>query len=104
MTSVNDVIQALALVGGIPPVAGRLGRPRPCPESVLGDKVYDSKAVRREAAHHRIMPVISRTGAPNIHGLGNLRCGYSTRCQFVHLASNSTAHRGSCLTVAHVHP
>ncbi|MFG2526281.1 transposase [Streptomyces sp. NPDC048527] len=43
------------------------------PESVLGDKAYDSKAVRRELRRRRIMPVISRKGAPGIKGLGKLR-------------------------------
>ncbi|MFI1175748.1 IS5 family transposase [Streptomyces melanogenes] len=71
--NVNDITQTLNLVDGIPPVAGRPGRPRRRPESVLGDKTYDSKAARRELWHRRIQPVISRTGAPNIKGLGKLR-------------------------------
>jgi transposase len=71
--NVNDITQTLGLVDGIPPVAGRLGRPRRRPESVLGDNAYDSKAVRRELQRRRIMPVISRKGAPNIKGLGKLR-------------------------------
>ncbi|MET9412199.1 hypothetical protein ABZX90_41800 [Streptomyces sp. NPDC002935] len=41
---------------------------------MLGDKAYDSRAVRRELQCRRIMPVISCTGAPNIKGLGRLRC------------------------------
>ncbi|WP_330309947.1 MULTISPECIES: transposase [unclassified Streptomyces] len=72
--NVNDVTQTLHLVDGIPPVAGRPGRPRCRPESVLGDKAYDSKAVRSDLRRRRIMPVISRKGAPNIKGLGKLRC------------------------------
>ncbi|MET9811180.1 transposase [Streptomyces halstedii] len=40
--NVNDVTQTLALVDGIPPVAGRPGRPRRRPEALLGDKGYDS--------------------------------------------------------------
>ncbi|MFJ8036021.1 transposase [Streptomyces sp. NPDC096032] len=60
-------------VDGIPPVAGRPGRPRRQPDAVLGDKAYDSRAVRRELRERRIMPVISRKGAPNIKGLGKLR-------------------------------
>ncbi|MGW0925497.1 IS5 family transposase [Streptomyces sp. NPDC002755] len=71
--NVNDITQTLNLVDGIPPVAGRPGRPRRRPESVLGDKAYDSRAVRRELQRRRIMPVISRKGAPNIQGLGKLR-------------------------------
>ncbi|MFF2331552.1 MULTISPECIES: transposase [unclassified Streptomyces] len=68
--NVNDVTQTLALVDGIPPVAGRPGRR---PEKLLGDKGYDSNPNRRELRKRRILPVISRTGAPNIKGLGKLR-------------------------------
>ncbi|WP_373312252.1 IS5 family transposase [Streptomyces tauricus] len=71
--NVNDITQTLNLVDGIPPVGGRPGRPRRRPESVLGDKAYDSRAVRRELQRRRITPVISRKGAPNIKGLGKLR-------------------------------
>ncbi|MEV6005115.1 transposase, partial [Streptomyces griseomycini] len=44
--NVNDVTQALALVNGVPPVAGRPGRPRRRPEALLGDKGYDSNPNR----------------------------------------------------------
>ncbi|MFE4013705.1 transposase [Streptomyces sp. NPDC059112] len=71
--NVNDVTQTLALVDGIPPVAGRPGRPRQRPKALLGDKGYDSNAHRDELRHRRIQPVISRKGAPNIKGLGKLR-------------------------------
>ncbi len=71
--NVNDVTQTLALVDGIPPVAGRPGRPRRRPEALLGDKGYDSNPNRRELRKRRILPVISRRGAPNIQGLGKLR-------------------------------
>lgn len=40
---------------------------------MLGDKAYDSRAVRGELRKRRIVPVISRKGAPNIKGLGKLR-------------------------------
>lgn len=71
-TNVNDVTQALSLVYGIPPVAERPGRPRTRPDSFLGDKAYDSKAVRHQLRRRRIVPIISREGAPNIKGLGKL--------------------------------
>lgn len=71
--NVNDVTQTLALVDGIPPVAGRPGRPRRRPQALLGDKGYDSGPNRRELRKQRILPVISRRGAPNIEGLGKLR-------------------------------
>ena len=63
----------LALVDGIPPVAGRMGRPRARPDALLGDKGYDSNPNRRELRKRRILPVICRKGSPNIEGLGKLR-------------------------------
>ena len=71
--NVNDVTQTLALVDGIPPVAGKPGRPRRRPDALLGDKGYDSNPNRRELRRRRILPVISRKGAPNIKDLGKLR-------------------------------
>ncbi|MER7141037.1 transposase [Streptomyces sp. NPDC000341] len=71
--NVNDVTQTLALVDGSPPVAGRPGRPRRRPDTLLGDKGYDSNPNRDELRHRRILPDISRKGAPNIKGLGKLR-------------------------------
>src|SRR5690606_8524744 len=69
----HDVTQTLALVDGVPPVAGRPGRPRRRPEALLGDKGYDSNLNHRELRKRRILPVISRKGSPNIKGLGELR-------------------------------
>lgn len=71
--NVNDVTQTLALVDAVPPVAGRPGRPRKRPDALLGDKGYNSNPNRRELRKRRILPVISRKGAPNIEGLGKLR-------------------------------
>ncbi|MET9325064.1 transposase [Streptomyces sp. NPDC003038] len=59
--NVNDVTQTLALVDGIPPVAGRPGRPRRRPEALLGDNGYDSNPNRDELRRRRILPVISRS-------------------------------------------
>ncbi|MGW8792516.1 transposase [Streptomyces althioticus] len=71
--NVNNVTQTLAPVDGVPPVAGRPGRPRRRPEALLGDKGYDSKPNRDELRKRRILPVISRKGSPNVKGLGKLR-------------------------------
>ncbi|WP_179382404.1 transposase [Streptomyces sp. SA15] len=71
--NVNDITQSLDLVDGIPPVAGRTGRPWRRPEYLLGDKAYDSKAVRGELQRRCIQAVISRESAPNIKGPGELR-------------------------------
>ncbi|MEV7270266.1 IS5 family transposase [Streptomyces bacillaris] len=71
--NVNDVTQTLALVDSILPVAGRLGRPRRRPDALLGGKGYDSHPNREELRKRRILPVISRKGAPDIKGSGKLR-------------------------------
>ncbi|MFC5150001.1 transposase [Streptomyces aureoversilis] len=47
--------------------------PRKRPESLLSDKGYDSHPNRRELRRRGILPVISRKGSPDIHGLGKLR-------------------------------
>ncbi|WP_425315917.1 transposase [Streptomyces olivoreticuli] len=60
--NVNDVTRTLALVDGIPAVAGRPGRPCRRPAALLGDKGYDSNPNRWELCKRRILPVISRKG------------------------------------------
>ncbi|MEV7833601.1 transposase, partial [Streptomyces subrutilus] len=56
------------------PTSGRSSRPpRRRPEALLGDKGYDSNPNRDELRKRRILPVISRNGAPNIKGMGKLR-------------------------------
>ncbi|MEU9174753.1 transposase [Streptomyces sp. NPDC048420] len=69
----SAITQTLALVDGMPPVAGRPGRPRRRPDTLLGDKGYDSQANRLELRKRRILPVIPRRGAPSVQGLGKLR-------------------------------
>ncbi|MFF3946780.1 transposase [Streptomyces sp. NPDC001902] len=71
--NVNDVTQNLALVDGVPPVAGRMGHPRKRPDPLLGDKGYDSNPNRTELRQRGILPVVSRKGQPDIQGLGKLR-------------------------------
>ncbi|MFD8689674.1 transposase [Streptomyces sp. NPDC059651] len=71
--NVNDVTQILVLVDGIPVVAGRPGRPRKRAKALLGDKGHDSNPNRDELRKRRILPAISRKGAPIIKGLGKLR-------------------------------
>ena len=54
-------------------LAGRPGRPRRRPDSLVGDKGDDSNPNRHEQHKRRILSVISRKGAPSIKGLGKLR-------------------------------
>ena len=71
--NINDITQTLALIDGIPPVAGRRGHPRKRPDALLGDKGYDSHANHRELRRRGILPIISHRGEPTIQGLGKLR-------------------------------
>ena len=71
--NVNDVSPALDLVDGIPPVAGRPGRPRRRPGTLLADKGYDSDRVRCELAQRRIVSIISYRGTTGVQRLGKLR-------------------------------
>ena len=70
---INDVTQTMELVNGFPWVADRVGHPRKRPEALLCDKGYDSEPVCRGLRHRGILPVFSRRGAPDRHGLGKLR-------------------------------
>lgn len=69
----NDVTQLLPLVDAIPPIAGRVGRPRFRPDRVQGDRGYDSKWHRQQLRLRRIEPVLARRLTPHGSGLGIYR-------------------------------
>jgi hypothetical protein len=71
-------------------VAGRPGRPHRRPEALLGDKGYDSNPNREELYKRRILPVISRKGAPTSRAWERLAIRWERRTElhdaFVSLA------------------
>jgi transposase len=69
----NDVTQLMPLVEAIPPIKGKLGRPRCRPLAVLGDRGYDSDPYRDELRRRRIKPIIPKQRAPHGSGLGVYR-------------------------------
>jgi len=69
----HDVTQLLPLLDSIPPIAGKAGRPRCKPDSVLGDRGYDSEPHRQELRHKRIEPVLAKRRTENGSGLGIYR-------------------------------
>ncbi|MGV9700979.1 IS5 family transposase [Streptomyces sp. NPDC003483] len=69
----NDVTQLLPLLDKIPPVAGRVGRPRRRPDSLLADRGYDHDKYRRLLWSRGIRPVIAKRGEPHGTGLGIFR-------------------------------
>jgi transposase len=70
---VPDIKAAQDLVEAIPPVAGRVGRPRRRPDTILADGGYDSRAFREWLHAKRITSVIPQRGRKKIIGLGSIR-------------------------------
>ena len=58
----HDTQRATAALDAIPPVAGRVGRPRRRPDSVEGDKGYDSEPLRDEIRDRGIVPLLQHRG------------------------------------------
>ncbi|WSS89426.1 IS5 family transposase [Streptomyces sp. NBC_01176] len=69
----NDVTQLLPLLDKIPPVAGRVGRPRRRPDALPADRGYDHDKYRRLLWARGIRPVIAKRGEPHGTGLGIFR-------------------------------
>jgi len=68
-----DVTQLLPLVHAIPPIRGKRGRPRSRPDTVFGDRAYDSRDHRRALRRLGIVPVLARKGTSHGTGLGTIR-------------------------------
>jgi IS5 family transposase len=56
----NDVTQLVPLLERIPPVRGKVGRPRRRPQRVTADRGYDHDKYRRELRRRGIAPEIAR--------------------------------------------
>jgi transposase len=69
----NDVTQLLPLLDGVPPVRGRVGRPRRKPLALVADRGYDHDKYRRALWARGIRPVIARRGSLHGSGLGRQR-------------------------------
>ena len=69
----NDVTQLLPLLDKIPPVRGRVGRPRQRPERLLADRGYDHDKYRRLVWQRGIRPEIARRQTEHGSGLGSQR-------------------------------
>jgi transposase len=63
----------IPLVDAIPPVRGRVGRPRRRPRRLYGDRAYHSREGRSELRRRRIQAKIAARKTPHGSGLGNKR-------------------------------
>jgi transposase len=71
--NVPDVNECLPLVDKVPPVRGKVGRPRQRPDKLYGDRGYDSQPHREELRNRGITPKIARRGTEHSSGLGIFR-------------------------------
>jgi transposase len=69
----NDVTQLVALVERVPPVRGKVGRPRRRPQRVTADRGYDHDKYRRELRKRGIGAEIARRQSGHGSGLGRVR-------------------------------
>lgn len=69
----HDVTQLLALLDGVKPIAGKVGRPRKRPGSLFADRGYDYDKYRREVRARGIKPVIAKRNTDHGSGLGRHR-------------------------------
>jgi len=69
----HDVTQLLALVDGITPVRGRVGRPRRRPRRVYAGRACDSEPHRQALKQRRIRPYLAKRCTERGSGLGKHR-------------------------------
>ena len=68
----NDITQLLPLLGAIPHLAGKPGRPLHKPDCVQGDRGYDSQPHRDALQARGIRTELAKRGTPHGSGLGIL--------------------------------
>jgi transposase len=69
----NDITQLIPLVDKVPPVRGKVGRPRKRPDRVTADRGYDFDRYRRQLRERGIKPEIARRKTAHGSGLGRYR-------------------------------
>jgi transposase len=69
----HDSTQLIALVDRVPPLRGKVGRPRRRPKRVTADRGYDYDSRRRELRQRGITAEIARRNTEHGSGLGHYR-------------------------------
>ncbi|MGW4819792.1 transposase [Streptomyces sp. NPDC004227] len=69
----NDVTQLIPLLGAVPPVRGKRGRPRRRSDVVLGDRGYDHDKYRRRVRDLGVKSLIAHRGTEHGSGPGTQR-------------------------------
>jgi transposase len=69
----HDVTELAPLYNAIPPVAGKVGRPKRKPAALLGDRAYDSEPHREGLRQMGVEPLLAEKDTENGSGLGVYR-------------------------------
>jgi transposase len=69
----HEATQLETLLEEVPAVAGKPGRPRQMPEALLGERAFDSQALREWLWERGIIPLLARRGEEHGSGLGIYR-------------------------------
>jgi transposase len=69
----HDLTELVPLVEAIPPIRGRVGRPRRRPDKLYADRGYDSQAHRQALRERNIMPHLAHRYTGHGSGLGRYR-------------------------------
>jgi transposase len=69
----NDITQLLPLVERVPPVRGKVGRPRKRPERLTADRGYDYDRYHRQLRQRGIKTEIAQRKTEHGSGLGRYR-------------------------------
>lgn len=80
----HDVTKLIPLVDQVPPVRGKVGRPRRRPEELYGDRAYDSEPHRRQLRRRGIAPRLARRGEEHGSGLGVYRWVVERTASWLH--------------------
>jgi transposase len=71
--NVHDSVPFEQLLDAVPPIGGRLGRPRRRPDKLHADKAYDHRRCRHACRRRQIKPRIARRGIETSQRLGRHR-------------------------------
>jgi transposase len=83
-SNVPDVNELLDVVDSIPPIAGKVGRPRQRPDEAYADRAYDSDPHRREMRRRHIAPRFARRQTEHGSGLGIYRWVVERTASWLH--------------------
>src|SRR6266542_155310 len=98
----HDVTQLIALVDRVPPVRGKVGRPRQRPKRVSADRGYDYDSHRRQLRQRGIVPEIARRKTEHGSGLGRYRWVVERTFAWLHHSNDcSSATSGAATSTKH---